>query len=304
MRNNKLKFATIVVAFAASCAILPTSSLHAQSNEANRKALLAADRAFAKSAEGGDVIEAIAGMMSDSVTLIALGDLFHGIPKVREALSRNSDNVKSKYSWSPLYGEVSADGKTGFTLGFTMLKKSDNSEVPGKYVAYWTKGASGWKVLVYKRTARAAGDVSMTEEPGPKTVASAAKFTSVDSTRFAAELDKTERDFSTLSAKIGLGAAFTQNSAVDGHHSGGAGDAGFRHGPADIGAGISSGGEPPLGSFSWGPDVVYVAGSGDIGITLGFINIAGADGKPPRKTSYLTVWKRASVKDPWKLAIE
>ena len=209
MRNNSKHFSERAIAFAttafatmAFAAITTTASaLHAQSNEANRKALLAADRAYAKAAEGTDLISAITGMMSDSVTLVALGNLYHGIPKVREALNTNAANAESKYSWSPLYGEVSADGKTGFTLGFASWKKSDNTETLGKYVAYWTKGASGWKVLVYKRVVRAAGEVSMAEEAGPKLVASAGKFTSADSVRFAAELDKAERDFSDACRK-------------------------------------------------------------------------------------------------------
>lgn len=93
------------------------------------------------------------------------------------------------------------------------------------------------------------------------------------------------------------------NSALDAHHTGGPDDASFRRGPADIGAGISAGGEPPLGSVKWAPDVVHVARSGDVGITYGMITIA-SPGAPARRVSYLTVWKRNSVTDPWKLAVE
>ena len=280
------------------------TSANAQT-KSNRDELLAADRAMAKAAEKMDLVSAITNMLADSATLIALGETFHGVPAARAALSRNPDNAISKFSWTPIYGEVAADGKTGFTLGFSTWKKPDNTEALGKYVAYWTKQSTGWRVLVYKRTGRAAGDVSMAEEPPTKMVASASqKFKSADSIRFAKQLDSTERAFSDEANVIGLGTAFTKYSSPDGHHTGAATDAGFRHGPADIGAGISSGGETPLGLLTWKPDIVYVASTGDVGITFGFISIAASNGNAARRTSYLTIWKRASVNDPWRLAVE
>ncbi|MEO7999466.1 MAG: DUF4440 domain-containing protein [Gemmatimonadaceae bacterium] len=301
MRNNlhyiKRAAVAITIAFSASTAV-------AQNPTANRAALLAADRAFATSSASTDLVSGITAMLADSVTMIALGELFHGVPAAREALGRNPDNAKSTYKWTPLQGDVSNDGQVGYTMGFTSWKKPDGTEVPGKYVAFWTKQRGAWKVLVYKRVARAAGDVATAEEAAPvKPVIKNASYSSADSIRFAKELDAAERAFSDESAVIGLGKAFTKNSAFDAHHTGGGNDADFRRGPADIGAGISAGGEPPLGSINWKPEVVHVARSGDVGITFGYINIA-SPGAPARRVSYLTVWKRNGVTDPWKLAIE
>lgn len=301
MGNNlhHLKHTAIAVAIA-----LSTSTASAQNPAANRAALLAADRAFAIASASTDLISGITGMLADSVTVIALGELFHGVPAAREALGRNPDNAKSTYKWTPLQGDVSNDGQVGYTMGFTTWKKPVGSEAPGKYVAFWTKQRGAWKVLVYKRVARGAGNVATAEEAAPvKPAAKNATYSSADSIRFAKELDAAERAFSDESAIIGLGKAFTKNSALDAHHTGGGNDADFRRGPADIGAGISAGGEPPLGSINWKPEVVHVAKSGDVGITFGYINIA-APGAPARRVSYLTVWKRNTVTDPWKLAIE
>ena len=57
------------------------------------------------------------------------------------------------------------------------------------------------------------------------------------------------------------------------------------------------------GCASQRPDVVHVARSGDVGITYNMMTIA-SPGAAPRRVSYLSVWKRNSASDPWKLAIE
>ncbi|MEP6833705.1 MAG: nuclear transport factor 2 family protein [Gemmatimonas sp.] len=317
--GNKLRY-NFVLALAGSISLaaaptshtrsLPTASAQAAAGASaatpaqNRAALLTADKTFGSNSANTDLISGLSAMFADSVTLIALGEQFHGVSAAREALGRNADNAKSTITWTPIQGDVSADGNIGYTMGFTTWKKPDGSQVPGKYVAFWAKQRGAWRVLVYKRTARAAGDVAIVEEAAPvKPAPGNAQYSAADSTRFAHELDAAERGFSDQAAVIGLGAAFTKNSATDAHHTGGATDADFRRGPADIGAGISAGGEPPLGSIKWAPDVVYVARSGDLGITFGMITIAQATGAP-RRVSYLTVWKRNSVTDPWKLAIE
>lgn len=294
----------IFTTVAALALVLSHQTANGQSPSANRVALLAADRAYGASSAKTDLISGLSAMFSDSITLIALGEQFHGVTAAKEALGRNADNAKSTFSWTPLQGDVSGDGNTGYTLGFTTWKKPDGSETPGKYVAFWVKQRGQWRVLVYKRTARGAGDVSIAEEAAPaKPAATKVQYSTADSVKFARELDAAERAFSDEAAVVGLGAAFTKNSAVDAHHTGAATDAGFRRGPADIGAGISAGGEPPRGSIKWAPDVVHVARSGDVGITYGVITI-DQPGGAPRRVSYLTVWKRDRVTDKWKLAVE
>lgn len=301
--SKRLALAIAIAAFAvASFAVAP--NVFAQTHAANRAALLAADRAFSTASASTDLISGITGMFADNATVVALSELFHGVPAAREALGRNADNAKSTFQWTPIQGDVSSDGNSGYTMGFTTWTKVDGAQVPGKYVAYWIKQTGTWKVLVYKRTARAAGSVSMIEEAAPlKPDLAPAQYPANDGTGMAEELNATERAFSDTAGVIGLGKAFTKNSAADAHHTGSANDADFRRGPADIGAGISAGGEPPLGSLAWKPDEVYVAKSGDLGITVGYITIAAANA-PARRVSYLTVWKRNAPSEPWKLAVE
>jgi ketosteroid isomerase-like protein len=285
-------------------ALAPVANIHAQSLAAERTALLAADRKLGSSGNAPDAVSAISAQFADSISFISLGQIFRGVPAAREALSRNPDNVKGTVTWAPIQGDVSADGKVGYTLGYLTLKAPDGKETPGKYVSYWIKEKGVWRVLVYKRAGRAPGALPGEEAAPVKPAMKAAQNTATDSSRFAQELDRAERNFSDEAGKIGLGPAFTKNSADDAHHVGGPNDAQFRRGPAEIGAGVAAGGEPPLGSITWVPDVVYVANSGDLGITFGYISIAAAGGAPARKVSYLTVWKRNSITDKWKLAVE
>ncbi|MGV3708068.1 MAG: hypothetical protein ACO1Q7_04445 [Gemmatimonas sp.] len=300
----------LIVASLAAGAATIVATLHAQPQSQSRShadlraSLLAADRAFASKSAGTDLVSGLTASFADSITLIALGEQFHGVAAAREALNRNAENAKSSFRWSPIQGDVSNDGQTGYTLGFTTWKRPDGTEVPGKYVAFWTKQRGEWRVLVYKRTGRGAGDVSTAEEGAPLHVGATQKqFTSADSMRFARELDAAERAFSDDAAKTPLGAAFIKQAAPDAHHTGAATDADFRRGPKDIGAGISAGGDPPLGSISWAPDKVHVAKSGDIGITYGVITLTQPNAAA-RRVAYLTVWKRSAPDKKWQLAVE
>lgn len=308
MGNRPRSAATSVVTSAALlfavASTVVVSDAHAQNREAERAALLAADRKFGENA-APDAISAITAQFGEGISFISLGQIFRGVAAAREALGRNPDNAKSTAKWTPIQGDVSADGKAGYTMGYITLKTAEGKETPGKYVSYWVKENGVWRVIVYKRAGRAATDIVMKEEAAPLKPAFKVTHNSAqDSTKFAAELDAAERNFSTESAVIGLSTAFTKNSADDAHHVGAPTDAEFRRGPKDIGAGIASGGEPPLGAISWAPEKVHVANSGDLGITFGYITIKSPDGSAPRKVSYLTVWKRNGLTDKWKLAVE
>lgn len=307
MGNRRRFAATSVVPSAAllfAVATVASSNVHAQNRGAERAALLAADKKFGENA-APDAISAITAQFGEGISFISLGQIFQGVPAAREALGRNPDNAKSTARWTPIQGDVSADGKAGYTLGYITLKNAEGKETPGKYVSYWVKENGAWRVIVYKRAGRAATDIAMKEEVAPvKTAFKVTQNSAADSTKFAAELDAAERNFSTESAVIGLSTAFTKNSADDAHHVGAPTDAEFRRGPKDIGAGIAAGGEPPLGALVWAPEKVHVANSGDLGITFGYITIKAPDGSAPRKVSYLTVWKRNGPADKWKLAVE
>jgi hypothetical protein len=182
------------------------------------------------------------------------------------------------------------------------LVRADSSRVPLKYLAYWVKGPGGWKVAVYKRARRPAGEVSiaMREPSLPAKPIPATSDASVIA-RHARELGDAERNFSALAGKVGLGPAFTQNAAPDAMNMGGGQSADFLYGPEAIGAGVGAGESGPS-TLTWGPDTELVASSGDLGVTVGHINAPGANGAPAQRIPFFTIWKK--VGGVWRFVAE
>ncbi|HEX2188751.1 MAG TPA: nuclear transport factor 2 family protein, partial [Longimicrobiaceae bacterium] len=93
------------------------------------------------------------------------------------------------------------------------------------------------------------------------------------------------------------------NAAPDGAHFGAG--AGFEFGPAAIGA--MAAGFPADVSFTWAPDVVEVAPSGDLAFTTGPVQVREAkpDGTrqagPPGR--YFSIWRR-QADGTWKFVID
>jgi hypothetical protein len=170
-----------------------------------------------------------------------------------------------------------------------------------KYLSYWVKKPEGWKVAVYKRGARGEGDVSTAmREPSLPSKSVAPSMDAALIAKHARTLGDAERDFSALAGKIGLGPAFTQNAAPDAMNMGGP-SPNFLFGPQEIGAGVGAGETGPS-TLTWGPDTVLVASSGDLGITIGYINIPAQNNQPARRVPFNTVWKK--VGSVWKFVAE
>jgi len=264
--------------------------------------LFAVDRQHARDAQQLNVVDALGGIFTDDVVMSALGAFYNGREAALTQLRSVPENLNGRLEWAPLRGGISADGQHGFTFGFMTLVRADSTRLPLKYLAYWVKKPVGWKVAVYRRVARAAGDVSLAiREPS-------LPGRSVDVTRdakiiarHARELGDAERDFSTLAGKIGLGPAFTQNAAPDAMNMGGPQSADFLFGPEAIGAGVGAGQTGPS-TLTWGPDTVLVASSGDLGVTIGHIVAPGSSGQPARRIPFFTVWKK--VGGIWKFVAE
>ena len=80
------------------------------------------------------------------------------------------------------------------------------------------------------------------------------------------------------------------------------GGADFTYGNEAIGAGF---GNDPGSPLTWAPDGVLVAGSGDLGITYGYLHRVGE--VPPGRLAripWFTVWRRVSPQVPWRYVAE
>jgi hypothetical protein len=270
--------------------------------------LLAADRAFSAASSRTDLVSGISAMFAGDVATPIPGARFSRTSaEAVAALRAMPGNTESRAEWTPIRGGISADGTQGFTLGYMTVHRADNSIVPMKYLAYWMKTPEGWRVAVYRRRPRAAGDVS----PAMRAHALPARMVTpsadpAHTETLRATLDAAERSFSTDAQSIGLDAAFVKWGTADSYNMGAATDPAWVTGSVAIGRTVGAG-EPATGSsVNWAPDRVIIASSGDLGVTIGTIhpNNPAADGSQAAGFPFFTVWRRADASSPWRYIAE
>lgn len=269
------------------------------SPEQAARALLDADRAFGAAAADVDLPTALARTFADSVLMLAPGgSVARGRDAAVAALRASPASATARLTWAPIRAGISADGAHGFTIGYVTTTRADGTAQPGKYVAYWERGADGWRVRAYKRIGRPAGDVSTAlRAPSlPARLDPALAAAPADVAGYAAELAETERAFAR-EGRAGLPAAFARYATPDADHSGGPADAEFVHGPAAVARSLAAGGDGPT-DIAWAPEHTIVARSGDLGANVGFIEAGG------RRIPFLSIWRRAGPGAPWRWIAE
>ena len=268
--------------------------------------LLAADRAFSAASGKTDLIAGLSAMFADDIVLPNPAGIAFGLEQAVKALRSNPANAAARIEWTPVRAAISGDGRHGFTAGFMTMRLSDGKDVPLKYLAYWEKQKAGWRVRVYKR---GQAKVVPSLEPMPNVVPSQIVAPATDQAtieRYRDSLANAETSFSRDAQTLGMRAAFTRYGDPEAINLGGPDVATFLIGNQAIGAGV--GGErPEVGSpVSWGPEHTIVAGSGDFGVTIGYIvpNAPGADGKPQPGRPFFTIWRRDRPDGPWRYIAE
>lgn len=268
--------------------------------------LLATDRSFAAASAGKGLVDGLSAMFADDIVMTVPGRFARGKAEVRDYLLSNSDHATSRIEWAPQRGGVSADGLHGFTFGYMTLRKPDQSTQPMKYLAYWIKREGTWRVVVYKRTrANAAPGSAPALPPALPARLQAATADPARIQDFARSLDQAERAFSDEAQKIGLGAAFAKYGSSDAVNLGGPDDAHVVLGADKIAEAVSAGSAPNTSPVTWAPDEVIVASSGDLGITVGFLQPNGAAADGSRKPiPFFTIWRRPDTAAPWRYVAE
>jgi hypothetical protein len=270
--------------------------------------LLDIDRGYSAAGADSNVVGSLRAMFSADVVMPAPGGrLVRGPDSVAALLASNPLNLASRVSWSPVRAGVSADGQQGFTMGYMEMQPADSTSIPMKYLAYWVREPSGWRVRAYKRGRRPIGTVptAVMAPALPPSLVSPVEDTTVI-LRFADELGDAERAFSDEARKAGLGPAFATYGRADAMHLGGPDDTAFVISAAAIGAGVGAG-ETGGARISWGPEEVVVASSGDLGVSIGLIvpdpDSSSTAGPAPRY-AFFTVWRRDSTSEPWRYVAE
>jgi len=255
-------------------ALLVTAAL--PDRERDRAALLAADRELARSTT---LLNAFA---EDAAYLYPGARLVRGKSAIRALL----DSVGGgDLTWTPEYVDVSDDGTVGYTYGWTRA-----ADQQGKYMACWRRRDGGsWMVTAYTRTKLVPGTA-----PAPAALGVAAA--PVRGPADSRQLKSADSAFAALSVARGAQAAFVAFAASEAILLGPPG-APITRGREAIGAAFAE--FPKDAVLDWGPVTADIAGSGDLGCTVGEASISARNSY----SKYLTVWKR-QADGTWKFVAD
>lgn len=264
--------------------------------------LLEQDEAFAAASARTEVVDAIPPIFAAGVMTPVPGrGWLEGREHALAGLRANPAHAGARLSWIPVRGGVSGDGLHGFTFGYMTLYQAGGDSVPLKYLSYWVRDTSGWRVLAWKRRPRMAGEVDAARMP-PFTPAGVVPVR--DTARLAeltASLAAAEQAFSDEAQRVGLGRAFVRWGRADAINLGGPGVAGFVVGAEAIGAHVGGGDTTSTSPVEWNADRAVVASSGDLGITFGMIRPRQPGSAP---VPFFTVWARESPGAAWRYIAE
>lgn len=244
----------------------------------------------------------VAAFADDAVYLRGGLPILRGNKAIRAVVAAESAGAGFAVRWQPVRAEVSRDRTSGFTYGYTVLGTTgaESSLRVDRYIAFWRKGASGWRIAGYAETYGA--------PPGPFPVPEAAldgMLADVPMSVTRSPVDRLrEADvaFSREAERLGAGEAFRRFAAADAQMFSSAGE--FISGPQAISA--SFGPAVANSSFTWQPVYGEISTAGDLGFTVGnaVVTLERQDGAAVvRYSKYLTVWKRQQG-GAWKYVVD
>lgn len=275
-----------------------------QTPQAAYEELIRAERALSAAAANLSPAEGIAGMLADDVVLMSPQGPIRGRAAATANLRANPANAGTHASWRSIRGGVSADGQHGFTLGYLDIAGGDPARARRRYLAYWVRGAEGWRAATLRQALRSANEVEATAQP-PALPAAIVAPQPERRAAFAESLVAAEQAFSDRAQRVGIRQAFQENGRPDAIHLG-AGTNSFVVGLAAIGAVQAAQGGPTDSSpVNWSADSAIVASSGDLGVTIGTIRVNGTvpEGQPGA-FPFFTIWRRDSPDRPWRYIAE
>lgn len=242
----------------------------------DRDALLAADRTLSDRTGDAGVLNGFLPALTDGAAYLHPGaPLLRGSDKIREFF--NSADSLEPLTWSPAFADVSADGRLGYTYGWTRSGGA-GAGMRGKYLACWQKDRGGWRIVAYARTRAVAvtDSVSAPRSVPPSHI--------VRGRADPGELMRADSAFAAMSVGQGVKTAFLAYAADDAISFGGG--AQISEGREAIGAGFD--GFPSGAVLDWWPVAAAIAESGDLGCTVGEAKIASLN----HYSKYLTIWRR------------
>lgn len=300
------RLSAIILPFAAllSLALFAPPASAQGSPQAAVDELLAAERALSAAAAGQPPADGMASMLADDAIALTPQGPLQGRAAIAANWRANPGNAGTHASWRSIRGGVSADGQHGFTLGYLDIAGGDPARAHRRYLAYWVRGADGWRVARFRQALAQPNDITVTPQP-PSLPAALVAPTPARQAEHNRSLIAAEQAFSDRAQQVGIRQSFQENGRRDAIHLFGL--QGFAVGLAAIDANhAAQGGSTTSSEVSWNADSALVATSGDLGITLGAIrrNAPAAEGQPAGPFPFFTIWRRDSPDQPWRYIAE
>lgn len=263
--------------------------------KADLDALLAADRAAGKAAEGREPAEALSALFDEDVVLVAghYPIYARGKAAAEARLRENPGNKGATIAWSPVGGGISTDASHGYTYGRMTVTPAGKPATALKYLAYWVKTPAGWRIAALSRRPL--------ETPVALTPAAPVIGVARHAGDAAKSLAAAEQGFSDEAQTIGLRAAFARYGRAESVNIGAA--PAIAVGATRISEGVA--GPEPTSPVVWRADDVRVAPSGDLGLSFGRIRFNGAPPPgAPEAIPFFTIWARPAAGDSWRYVAE
>lgn len=192
-------------------------------------------------------------------------------------------------AWTPVFSDVSVDGKVGYTFGTAQVTRPGLATLPGLYIAFWRRVRGAWKVEAWNLSPAFAPPGPLPPDFGAALLASGGgRFHPADVRRETRRLLAVDAAFSRTSVESGQAAAFGKYAHKHAIVLGG-GNPDFYIGRKEIVA--SREGAP--GTLSWTPRLGGVGPRGDLGWTVGtFVNQVEGQAFHGK---YLSVWQKGET---------
>jgi ketosteroid isomerase-like protein len=228
-----------------------------------------------------------------------------GLTSTHRLLGGNPDPPGTRVSWQPLGGGVSDDLRAAYTFGVTVRAGASSPPQLERYIAFWAREARGpWRIIAYSEVNGLASTHERSKTSDEDSVAAAGLTRGStgrpdDETRI--EVRAADSSFSDLSYRMGAAFAFSNTAAADAVVFG---DPQLVVGPRAIDEYLEA--RAGQSSLVWQPVLAWVAGSRDLGFTVGESTSTGrgsSGAAVQRSGKYLTVWKR-QPDGTWKFVVD
>jgi uncharacterized protein (TIGR02246 family) len=151
---NKLALClTLAIVLGVGCAPSPAPVEPEVDLEAEKSAVMQADRDFAAATAANGIEGWLSYFADDGAMLPATDEVVRGHESIRTLMAAGFANPDFTITWTPEFAEVSRAGDLAYTYGTYESGVSDPEETAmltrGRYVTIWRKNSQGaWKVVL------------------------------------------------------------------------------------------------------------------------------------------------------------